>query len=274
VKTNWRRGLSRLLAPAALILGICGSVQTANAGAFLWISAPTWTYSSAAAASPAGFAYFWAFSIGSGTYSWAYAFSNNGAGSAAYAFAEAATGLGGVGAVNVAGIADPYAGVGIDIPLTDPSNPSGFPTLDPSSDPFSTPYTPSSSGISLTGSGEELNGVDELEAFLYTGGTSLSTLESELGDTGATQSGTTSAGDVTDISSLAADFGSSLLPLDALVLDPSSLSQLNFTENDSDVNTADVILVGEGNTSPEPGTLLLLGAGLASLGALRRRMAR
>jgi len=235
MKTNWRRVLSHVLAPAALVLGICGGVQPAKAGAFLWISAPTWTYSSAAAASPAGSAYFWAFSAGAGTYSWAYAFSNNGLGSAAYAFAEAATGLGGLGGVNVAGIADPYAGVGIDISLTDPSNPGGFPTSDPSSDPFSSPYTVSGTGITLTGSGEELNGVDELEAFSYTGGTSLATLESELG--ASSGNGTTSAGDVTDIGSLASDL--SLIPLDSLDTDPSSLSGLSFTENTGGLNTAD-----------------------------------
>jgi len=174
-----------------------------------------------------------------------------------------------VGAVNVAGIADPYAGVGIDISLTDPSNPGGFPTTKPGSDPFSTPYTVSSTGITLTGSGEELNGVDELEAFTYTGGTDLSTLEGELGASSA--SGTTSAGDVTDISKLMTDL--SLVPLDGLVTDPASLSGLTFTENDSSVNTADVILVGLGDavSTPEPAPAFLLAAGLLGLLAFRRR---
>jgi hypothetical protein len=256
------------MAPAALVLGICGGVQTANAGAFLWISAPAWTYSSAAAASPAGSAYFWAFSVGAGTYSWAYAFSNSAFGSA-YAFAEAATGLGGLGGVDAAGIADPYAGVGIDISLTDPSNPSGYPTSDPASDPFTTPYTVSSSGITLTGSGEELNGLDGLQAFSYTGGTSLSTLESKIG--ASSENGTTSTGDVTNISSLMTDFG--LIPLDGLVTDPSSLSNLSFTENTSGLNTANVILVGVGDavSSPEPAPACLLAAGLLGLLAFRRR---
>jgi len=269
MKANWRRGLSRVLAPAALVLGVLGGVQTANAGAFLWISAPAFTYSSAAAVSPAGSAYFWAFSVGAGTYSYAYAYSISGFGSA-YAFAEAATGLGGLGAVNVAGLADPFAGVGIDIPLIDPSNPSGFPSTAPGSDPFSTPYTVSSSGITLTGNGEELNGVDELEAFSYSGPTDLSDLESELG--ASAESGTTSTGDVTNIGSLATDLG--LIPLDNLITDPSSsLTGLTFTENDSDVNTGDVVLVGMGDAAsiPEPAPAFLLATGLLGLLAFRRR---
>jgi hypothetical protein len=268
MKTNWRRRLSRVFAPAALVLGICGSVQTANAGAFLWISAPNFTYSAAAAASPTGTAYFWAFSVGAGTYSYAYAFSNNALGNA-YAFAEAATGLGGLGGVNVAGVADPFAGVGIDIPLTDPSNPGGFPTSKPGTDPFSTPYDVSGTGITLNGSGSELNGVDELQAFSYTGGTNLSTLEGELGASAG--NGTTSAGDVTAISSLMSDL--SLIPLDNLVTDPSSLSGLTFTENTSGLNTANVVLVGEGEaaSTPEPAPAFLLATGLLGLLAFRRR---
>ena len=267
MRMNWRRGLLRVLGPAALVLGMCGGVQTANAGAFLWISAPTWTYSSAAAASPIGSAYFWAFSAGAGTYSWAYAFSNDGLGDASYAFAEAATGLGGLGGVNVAGLADPYAGVGIDISLTDPSNPSGFPTSDPATDPFTSGYTVSSSGITFNGeSSSELNGVDGVQAFEYTGDSSISTIESELGASGT--SGSTSGGDVTDLNTLMSDL--SLIPLDDLVSDPSSLSELTFTENDASVNTADVILVGEGVTTPEPAGAFLLGAGLLGLLAFRR----
>jgi hypothetical protein len=270
MKTILLRGLLRVLAPSALVLALCGSVQPAKAGAFLWISAPTWTYSAAAAASPAGSAYFWAFSVGAGSYSWAYAFSNGGLG-AAYSFAEAATGLGGVGAANVAGIADPFASVGIDISLTDPSNPSGFPSTDPTTDPFSTPYTVTDTGINLTGAGEELNGIDELEAFDYTGGSELSTLESLFGATAG--NGTTSAGDVTDIGTLLSDLGSTLIPLDDLITDPSTLSSLNFTENTSRLSTNDVILVGEGDAStPEPASFFLLAAGLLGLLVLRRRM--
>lgn len=262
--------LTRFLAPAALVLGVCGGVQRAQAGAFLWISAPTWTYSAAAAASPIGSAYFYGFSIGAGTYSWAYAFSNDGVGDAAYAFAEAATGLGGVGGVQVGGVADPYAGVGIDTSLIDPSNPSDYPTTDPTTDPFSTPYTVSDTGITFSENSSELNGVDELQAFEYTGPTDASDLEALLG--ASAESGTTSAGDVTDINPLISDL--SLIPLDNLVTDPSSLSGLTFTENDSDVNTADVILVGEGGASaPEPTPAFLLGTGILGLGwlAVRRR---
>ena len=271
MQTNWRRGSSRILAPAALVLGICGGAQTAKAGAFLWISAPAWTYSAAAAASPAGSAYFWALSVGAGTWSWAGAFSNDGVGDAAYAFAEAATGLGGLGAVNVAGFADPFADVGLGISI-DPSNPGGFPTSDPNTDPFSAgAYTVSGTGITFNNeSSSELNGVDEIEAFEYTGGTDMTSLENELGV--SAESGISSTGDVTDFGSLTSLLG--LVPLDSPDMDPSSnLAGLTFTENDSNVITADVIVVAEGDavSTPEPATAGLLVASVLGLLAFRRR---
>ena len=73
------------------------------------------------------------------------------------------------------------------------------------------------------------------------------------------------------MSSLMSDFG--LVALDAPVSDPSSLSELDFTENDSDLNLADVILVGEGDAAsdtPEPAPAWLLAAGLLGLLAFRR----
>lgn len=278
MKGNLRRILTRFLAPAALVLGVCGGAQTANAGAFLWISAPTWSYSAAAAASPVGWAYFWALSSGVGSWSAAYAFSNDGAGDAAYAFAQAAAGLGGMGAVQVAGIADPYAGVGINN-FDDPSNSGGYPSnsgCNESTDgcqgtnPFTgSTYTVDSSGITFGSEmSQELNGVDALQAFVYGGTTSEAGIESELG--AGSNSGSSRGGDVTSISALMADLG--LIPLDPLMTDPSSLSSLSFTENNSGLNTANVILVGEGEAgTPEPGAALLLTGGLLGLVALRRR---
>jgi hypothetical protein len=264
---KWRRNILS----AAVVLGFSGAVQPAHAGAFAWISAPTWTYSAAAASSPAGTAYFWGLSIGVGTYSWAYAFSNSPFGSA-FSFAEAATGFGGMGGTQVAGIADPFAGDSIDITLLNPANPGGFPTTDPSTDPFSASYSVSSTGITFTGSGSELNGLDEVQAFLYTGGTGAGTIEGDLGV--SSMSGTSQTGDDSTIGALTNSFG--LVPLDAPIMDPSSLSGITFTENDSSVNTADVILVGEGDASstPEPATAWGLAAGLLGLALLTRRLRR
>jgi hypothetical protein len=258
------------MAVAGTVAAMDLSVTPAKAAAALWISAPGWSYSAAAAQSPIGWAYYWGLSVGPGTYSWAYAFSNDGAGDAAYAFAEAAVGRGGMGAIQVAGLADPYAGESIDIGLDNPANPSGYPTTDPSSNPFSTSYTVSATGITFTGSGSELNGDDEIEAFVYNGNTDMTSLESELGATSS--SGTTSGGDVTGLSTLESDF--SLIPLDAPIDDPSSLSSLNFTENASDVNGSfnNVILVGmsDAESTPEPGAGWLLGIGAASLLIFRK----
>jgi hypothetical protein len=259
--------IKTVLAVAGAVTVMDLSVLPARASGALWISAPTWSYSAALAQSPAGTAYYWGLSVGVGSYSWAYAFSNDGLGDAAYAFAMASAGRGGMGAFQFAGAADPFGGDAINIPLIDPSNPSLYPTTDPSSNPFSTPYTISATGVTFTGSGSELNGEDEIEAFVYNGSTSMSGLEAELGATGS--SGTTSAGDVTGLSTLESDFG--LIPLDAPVGDPSSLSSLTFTENTGDLGAGEnnVILVSI-QTVPEPGPVWLLGIGAASLLIFRK----
>ena len=171
--TKWRRGLWCALLPSVLVFGIFGEVQSGSRGCLSLDLRANWSYSAAAASSPAGTAYYWGLSVGPGSYSWAYAFSHSPFGSAD-AFAEAsAGGLGGMGAADAAGIADPYAGVGIDISLTDPSIPGGYPTSLPGSDPLSAPYTVSPTGITFTGMGEELNGADAIQAFEYTGSTDV-----------------------------------------------------------------------------------------------------
>jgi hypothetical protein len=237
-----------------------------NAAAFLWVSAPTWSYSAAAADSPAGWAYFWGLSVGVNTFSFAYAFSNDGAGNAAYAFAEASAGSrGGAGALSVSGLADPYAGLSIDDPAftsSDVSTNSDYPTSKPGSDPFTSAYSISSTGITFSsGTGSDLNGADAIQAFTYnnSGSASYSSLESALG--ASSNGGTSSAGDVTGASSLASDLG--LVPLDAPITDlGSSLTSLTFTENDASVNAADVILVATAVPEPAPLVLLALGGGL------------
>jgi hypothetical protein len=260
--------LALALAGSVAAMGLWSS-QAQGAGA-LWVSAPNWSYSAAAAESPLGWAYFWGLSVGPGTYSFAYAFSNDGAGDAAYAFAEAAVAQGGMGAVQVAGLADPFAGGSIDIPLIDPSLPGGYPETKPGSDPFSSSYTVDAADdkITFTGSGQELNGADELEAFTYNGNTDMASLEAELG--ASSDSGTGNTGDVTDFADLTSDFG--LVPLDAPILDPSSLTELDFTENDSSIDPSKVILVGMDEAeSPEPASLALIGlAGLTTLSRRRR----
>jgi hypothetical protein len=259
-----------------LVLAVAGTVAAmglwaaqAKAAAALWISTPTWSYSAAAADSPIGSVYFWGLSAGPGTYSFAYAFSNDGLGDAGYAFAEAAVGQGGMGAVQVAGFADPYAGESIDIPLTDPSNPSGYPASKPGSDPFSSSYTVTPTGINFTENGQELNGDFELEAFVDKGLTDMASLEADLGV--SSDSGTTSTGDVTDFGTLMSDFD--LEPLDAPTDDPGSIASLGFTENTGDIdgNMDNVVLIGKATAAPEPASVVLLAGGLIGLGLYWRR---
>ncbi len=269
------KSFSRSILPLIkVVLAVAGtaaamdlSVTPAKASGALWISAPTWSYSAALAQSPIGTAYYWGLSVGVGSYSFAYAFSNDGLGDAAYAYAQAAAGRGGRGAFVFSGIADPWAGDAVDISLIDPSNPSLYPTTDPGSNPFSTPYTVSPTGITFTGSGSTLSGDDEIEAFIYNGGADMPSLEGELG--ASSSSGTTSAGDVTGLSTLESDFG--LIPLDAPADDPSSLSSLAFTENTGMIgaNESNVILVGIEQV-PEPSATWLMGIGIAGLLIFRK----
>jgi len=257
-----------VLAVAGTVTAMELSVAPAKAAAALWISAPTWSYSAAAADSPIGWAYYWGLSIGAGSYSWAGAYSNDGLGDAGYAFAEAAAGQGGMGAVLVSGLADPYALDAIDITPINPDSSGAYPTSE-GSDPFSTPYTVSDTGITFTGSGEELNGDDELQAFLYSGPSDNTDLESEFGLSGD-DGGQTSNGDVDSLFALESDL--SLIPLDAPIDDPGSLNSLIFTENDGSVNPNNVVLVGITDT-PEPSAGWLLGIGMANLLIFRKRRA-
>lgn len=251
-------------AACALACGGAGGVQNANAGAFLWVSAPNWSYSAAAASSPIGSIYFWSLSK---TFSWAYAFSNDGAGDAAYAYAEAAAGYGGRGAVDVSGFADPYAGLGIDVGELDPSLTSGYPSTQPSTSPFTSTYAVSGSGITFTSvASSELNGSDAIQAFSYSGSTSESAVETALGVSGT--SGNTSQGDVTKIGTFGFEMG--LIPLDNLSSGPIGKT-LPFTENLNTLNSNDsnVILIGEGS-APEPASIFIFVIGGLSLLILPR----
>lgn len=274
MKTKWRRPWCILL-PAALLLITFDA--SANAADFLWISAPNWSYSAAAATSPAGTAYYWGLSVGPTSYSYAGAFSTSPFGSAAAFAVASAGGLGGFGAADAAGIADPWSGVGIDIGLTDPSNPSGYPTSIPGSNPLWWPYTITDLGITFSSdSSSEMNGTDGIEAFYYTGGTDTASLENDFG--ASDMGDQTSTGDVTDVTALMSDFGSTLIPLDGLVTDPNGLAnmELLFNENVDPLtfNPNDVILVGEGDaaSTPEPTELAaLIGMGALALLLVARR---
>ncbi len=258
---------------AAVAAGVGMGATAANAAAALWISAPDWSYSAAAAASPSGSIYFWALSVGPGTYTWAWAYSHNALGSAD-AYAEAsANSLGGVCAAQASGFADPAADVGIDTTPLNGFDTSSYPTSGkPSSDPLSSAYTVTDTGITFTSGSAGYNSPgagDAIEAFLYSGNSSASyaSLETALG--ASSSSGSSSAGDVTSISTLETDLG--LTPLDAAVSDPGNLSSLAFTENYSSSMTLDnVILVGmsDAASAPVPSALSLSMLGVLGLGSL------
>jgi hypothetical protein len=261
-----------------LVLAVAGTVTAmelseapAKAAGTLWVSAWNWSYSAALAQSPVGTAYFWGLSVGANSYSYAYAFSNDGLGDAGYAYAQAAARRGGRGAWIATGFADPYGGDALDASLVDPSNPAGYPTIDPGSDAFATPYTITPTAIDFTSeSGNQLNGDYQLEAFIDNGATDMASLEADLG--ASSSGGTNSVGDVTTFATLQHDF--SLIPLDSPTDDPNGLSSLAFTENASmvDSNMDNVIIVGmsDGSSVPEPSAVWLSGIGLAGLMIFRK----
>lgn len=259
---KWRNVVWASVAAAGLGLG----TAKANAAESLWISAPNWSYSAAYAATSSNFAYFWGLSVGAGTFSFAGAYASDAFGSAA-ALAVASAGNGGYGAVDAVGFADPYAGIGIDTPLLNPSLPGSYPGSKPGTDPISGSYTVSDTGITFSSeSSSELNGADGLQAFLYTGGTDQTSLDALLGATGT--SGNTSAGDISSITAL--EGLSSLTALDPVVSDPSSNTGITFTNAITNSEQADVILVGfeDAASTPVPSALSLSLLGILGLGGL------
>jgi|GEM_PF-3560854 len=259
---------------ATVVIGVVGTPQPADAAAFLWIAGNNFSYSAAACETPGAAFYAWFLAAGAGatTTAWT-ACSGPFGGSSSFAIAQAGTGGG--GAAFAGGIADPYSGIEVGTTLTDFSNPSNYDgdSTSDSSEFEGTGYTLSSTGITFDPSAtdSEVNGLDEIAAYLYTGGEDQSTLCSELGGSDCGVSDSTQAGDVTDLSTLQTDLG--LTALGSLEVDPVGLggSTINFG---STVNPDQVILVGQGDdasTTPEPASIALFGAGLCLIGWRLRR---
>ena len=129
---------------------------------------------------------------------------------------------------------------------------------------FTNPYTVSSTGITLDSNAtdSELNSVDNLAAYLYTGSEDMTTLCGLFGGTDCSPSQSTQTGDITDLGTLASDLG--MITLKSWN-DSSGLGgTLGFHQTVTD--TTQIILLGQGDAEsmPEPVSIALPGAGLAS----------
>jgi hypothetical protein len=255
----------------ALTVSLFGGIQSASAAAFLWIAAPTWSYSAAACVSVGSFASFWGLSVGRGSFSFAFAGCPGVFGSSG-AFAIARAGFGGGGGAFAFGLSDPYAGVGVDVNLADSLNGGSGPgdqtnygadSSNASSELGSDSFTIGPSGVTFPSETESaLNAVDELAIYAipiaeadYSDNSDICAL---LGESGCSPG---SGPDVTTISALDALLGSPLATED----DPSGPNwnvPLSIPAGDLP------ILVAEGDAVPEPASILLFGQAILGLGLI------
>jgi len=159
------------------------------------------------AAPAASYAWFPAVGPGATTYAWT---ACSGAFGSPASFAIAKARVGGASAAFAAGWADPWAGIETG---TDMSNFSDSSTFQGDSTgtgtEFANPYTLSSTGITLDSNAtdSELNSVDNLAAYLYTGSEDMTTLCGLFGGTDCSSSQSTQTGDITDLGTLASELG-------------------------------------------------------------------
>lgn len=284
--------------PVLAALALAGGVpRPAGAAAFLAINGGTWSYSAAEALSPAGVAYFWGLSAGVGSVSYAYAYSFAPGGQAA-AYAIARAGFGWRGAWYAAGFADPQADVGLGIPdISSPSTLSALVGAQNSSGLGSEVTAAATAAGSLSGtpytitydtngeidgvtfnpgngdSGSETNAYDAL-ALVVVSSAGESDFCTAIGDpscAGETAQ-TNAGGDVYTIPGVLADLGGSVL-YDEIDSDPANLASGSFTFPDlaGTSSASTVLLLGVGNTVPEPASAGVLAAALAGLAAMARR---
>jgi len=275
----------------SLTIAALGGTRPASASAFLAISAPNWAYAAAYAASPAGAAYFWGLSVGAGSTAYAYAYSYRLPFGAAAAYAIARAGVGWRGAFYARGIADPQGDLGMGIPDIGSTTLTTLVNNQDSSDlatevandaggSYSPGYTIDTDtngeidGITFNNSsGSETNGANELALYIVNG-SAESAFCAAVGDTGcSTESGqTTQSGDVTSLSGLTTDLGSDILDTET-ELDPTLSGTWSFPDIPGTTSSSLYILVEQSDDTsvPEPGSMLLLGAGVATLGLIARR---
>lgn len=277
-----QRIIAALLAGLTCSVGACVVAPPAEAAAWMWLEGNGFSYSAAACATP-GAAFFYAWVLWSGpTYAWAKCAGPFGGSGAA---AAASPGFGGVGAGYANGIADPQAGISIPAQTVSEGS-SAFTGSDPyntsGDSPFTfltDPKTGKVNGITFPTQGGEndVAGNIQISAFLYTGSDCAL-----VGGTCPAQDQTQSSGGLqpTDLSGLKdASFGNDITPVAGYWLQPTDIPIGSLTWGPNDEFQASVeknfvlAAYGDATNIAEPGSLLVLGAGLVALGAVWRRVA-
>ncbi|HJZ97754.1 MAG TPA: PEP-CTERM sorting domain-containing protein [Candidatus Solibacter sp.] len=262
---------------AAVLIGAFGAAQPADAAAFVWMEGPNFAYSAAACATPGAAFWAWFLAVGPGATTNAWTACAGPFGSSA-SFAIARAGVGGAGAAWAIGIADPWAGIDVGTNLTNFSDSGDYQTdsNNAGSEFIGSGFTLTPTGINfgVNASASDLNAVDRIGAYLYTGDTSLNALCAALGGSDCSSSNSTAAGNVTDLSTLQTDLGLTLLG--SVEINPNNLagSTLNFNQTLTNEQLSQVILVGQGDAvadAPEPASMALLAVGFGALACLRRR---
>lgn len=264
--TMFKRAIG-LLALAGL--GLFGGAGSAHATEWMWIAAPTWSYSASTCATPGASFYAWIIADASTFATTACA----GPVGESSSVAAATPGVGGFGAAEAAGFADP------SVNLTLPGDYDAH--SQPSASSFNfivDPHTGDVEGLGFSPSGK--NSIigspasDQIGVFLFSGNQC-----SALTGSSVCPNGTQTSGGTQPMNLAGLEAAGVLTSEDVLGQFDDELSPVEYLPFSSEIplgDEPDIVLMafGQAVSTPEPGSLPILGFGLGLIGFLliaRRR---